>query len=150
MLGDDIGIEVVPECVKVMKAAAARTGLSIEWKELPLGKAGHEQYGNTLPKITERSQVSALADAFDAIESAQGLRAGSLRMELMVEPPDSIFDDRGPVFGVAQLSFNHAVAATANLWLQVWSEAHGDLSNTPHYPPRLSGAQDRARAPQRP
>jgi len=27
LLGDDIGHEVVPECVKVMKAAAARTGL---------------------------------------------------------------------------------------------------------------------------
>src|SRR5471032_636017 len=53
MLGDDIGIEVVPEAVKVIKAAAAKTGLSIEWHELPIGKAGHEQYGNTLPKITE-------------------------------------------------------------------------------------------------
>src|ERR1700750_530467 len=53
MLGDDIGLEVVPEAVKVIKAAAAKTGLSIEWHELLIGKAGHEQYGNTLPKITE-------------------------------------------------------------------------------------------------
>ena len=36
-----------------MKAAAAKTGLAIEWHELPIGKAGHEQHGNTLPKITE-------------------------------------------------------------------------------------------------
>src|SRR5690349_947407 len=53
MLGDDIGLEVVPEAVKVMRAAAAKTGLAIEWHELPIGKAGHEQHGNTLPKITE-------------------------------------------------------------------------------------------------
>jgi 3-isopropylmalate dehydrogenase len=53
MLGDDIGIEVVPECVKVMKAAAACTVLPIEWKELPIGRAGHEAHGNTLPKVTE-------------------------------------------------------------------------------------------------
>jgi 3-isopropylmalate dehydrogenase len=53
LLGDDIGIEVVPEAVKVIKAAAAKTGLTIEWHELPIGKAGHEQHGNTLPKITE-------------------------------------------------------------------------------------------------
>ena len=53
LLGDDIGLEVVPESVKVMKAAAAKTGLAIEWHELPIGKAGHEQHGNTLPKITE-------------------------------------------------------------------------------------------------
>ena len=53
LLGDDIGLEVVPESVKVMKAAAAKTGRTIEWHELPIGKAGHEQHGNTLPKITE-------------------------------------------------------------------------------------------------
>ena len=43
LLGDDIGHEVVPECVKVMKAAAARTGLAIDWHPLPIGKHGHEQ-----------------------------------------------------------------------------------------------------------
>ncbi len=53
MCGDDIGIEVVPEAVKVMKAAAAKTGLAIEWHEFLLGKAGHEKYGNTLPPVTE-------------------------------------------------------------------------------------------------
>ncbi len=53
MCGDDIGLEVVPEAVKVMKAAAAKTGLSIEWHEFLLGKAGHEKHGNTLPKVTE-------------------------------------------------------------------------------------------------
>lgn len=53
LLGDDIGHEVVPECVKVMKAAAGRTGLVIDWRPLPIGKHGHEQYGNTLPAPTE-------------------------------------------------------------------------------------------------
>jgi 3-isopropylmalate dehydrogenase len=53
--GDDIGLEVVPECVRVMKAAAARTGLEIEWTPLPIGKAGHEQHGDTLPDITYRT-----------------------------------------------------------------------------------------------
>jgi 3-isopropylmalate dehydrogenase len=54
MCGDDIGLEVVPEAVKVMKAAAAKTGLAIEWHEFLLGKAGHEKYGNTLPPVTEQ------------------------------------------------------------------------------------------------
>src|SRR5262249_55662161 len=53
MLGDDIGLEVVPECVKVMKAAAARERLDIDWQELPIGKRGHEQHGDTLPPVTE-------------------------------------------------------------------------------------------------
>jgi citrate lyase beta subunit len=51
----------------------------------------------TLPKITARSQVASLADAFDGIEQARGLAAGTLRMELMVETPYSIFDERGAV-----------------------------------------------------
>jgi 3-isopropylmalate dehydrogenase len=55
LLGDDIGLEVVPECVKVMKAAAARTGLAIEWTPLPIGKAGHIEHGNTLPAVTEQA-----------------------------------------------------------------------------------------------
>ncbi len=52
LVGDDIGLEVVPECVKVMRAAAARTGLAIEWQELPIGKRGHELHGDTLPPVT--------------------------------------------------------------------------------------------------
>ena len=51
----------------------------------------------TLPKITARSQVTALADAFDAIERSHRLAAGTLQMELMVETPYSIFDERGQV-----------------------------------------------------
>jgi 3-isopropylmalate dehydrogenase len=55
MCGDDIGLEVVPEAVKVMKAAAKKTGLPIEWTELLIGKAGHDNYGDTLPPITEQT-----------------------------------------------------------------------------------------------
>ena len=53
LLGDDIGLEIVPETVKAMKAAASRSGLAIEWHPLPIGKAGHELEGNTLPPSTE-------------------------------------------------------------------------------------------------
>ena len=53
LLGDDIGLEVVPEAVKVMKAAASRSGLAIDWHPLPIGKAGHEMEGDTLPPTTE-------------------------------------------------------------------------------------------------
>jgi 3-isopropylmalate dehydrogenase len=53
--GDDIGLEVVPECIKVMTAAAARERLEIDWRTLPIGKRGHEEHGNTLPNVTEES-----------------------------------------------------------------------------------------------
>lgn len=41
------------------------------------------------------------------------------------------FDDRDPVFAVAQLSYIDGVTAVANVWLHVWREAHGDLSEMP-------------------
>ena len=50
--GDDIGLEVVPECVKVMKAAARKTGLEIEWHEVPIGRPALDKLGYTLPPGT--------------------------------------------------------------------------------------------------
>ena len=52
LLGDDIGIEVVPEAVKVMKAAAEKAGLAIEWHPLPIGRRAHETHGHTMPPGT--------------------------------------------------------------------------------------------------
>ncbi len=50
--GDDIGLEVVPECVKVMKAAAAKTGLAIDWLPVPIARRAHEHSGHTIPPGT--------------------------------------------------------------------------------------------------
>ena len=50
--GDDIGLEVVTECVKVMKAAAARTGLAIEWRPVPIARKAHDELGHTIPPGT--------------------------------------------------------------------------------------------------
>ena len=55
LLGDDIGLEVVPEAVKVMKAAAAKTGLGIEWSEHAIGRRGHELHGHTMPELTVKA-----------------------------------------------------------------------------------------------
>jgi hypothetical protein len=51
----------------------------------------------TLPKITARGQVAQLVEIFTRFEASHGLADGSLRMELMVETPYSIFDERGAV-----------------------------------------------------
>jgi len=50
--GDDIGLEVVPEAIKVMRAAAAKTRLSIEWFPMPIGRKAFDQLGYTLPPGT--------------------------------------------------------------------------------------------------
>jgi 3-isopropylmalate dehydrogenase len=50
--GDDIGPEVVPEAVKVMKAAAEATNLHIDWHPIPIGRAALNTLGHTLPPGT--------------------------------------------------------------------------------------------------
>lgn len=49
----------------------------------------------TLPKVTVAQQVSALADIFDAFEAARGLKADSLKMEIMVETTQSVLGPDG-------------------------------------------------------
>ncbi len=51
----------------------------------------------TMPKITDRSQVGRLVDRLGRIETTHGLPHGSLKMEIMIETPYSIFDERGAV-----------------------------------------------------
>lgn len=59
----------------------------------------------TLPKVTVPEQVTALADLFDLLEPALGLQAGSLRLEIMIETPQSILNEQGvsnlPLFAEA-------------------------------------------------
>src|SRR3954469_12288428 len=50
--GDDIGHEIVPASVAIAKAAAAKHGLAIDWRPLPIGAAALESHGSTLPKET--------------------------------------------------------------------------------------------------
>jgi 3-isopropylmalate dehydrogenase len=50
--GDDIGLEVVPETIKVMKQAAAKTGCPIDWYPLPIGRKAYDELGYTLPPGT--------------------------------------------------------------------------------------------------
>jgi 3-isopropylmalate dehydrogenase len=50
--GDDIGLEVVPETIKVMKAAAQKAGLDIDWHPMPIGAKAYAELGYTLPPGT--------------------------------------------------------------------------------------------------
>ncbi len=83
MLGDDIGLEVVPEAVKVMKAAAATVDLAIEWCELPLGLLGHKLHGHTMPRYT----VDALAQTDGFITGPIGHNAYPRNDPTWVMPP---------------------------------------------------------------
>ena len=52
LLGDDIGLEVVPEAVKVVDAAARAVGLPIVWRDVPIGRRALDTLGTTLPEGT--------------------------------------------------------------------------------------------------
>src|SRR3954469_13791021 len=50
--GDDIGHEIVPASVAIAKAAAAKHGVAIDWRPLPIGAAALKSHGSTLPGET--------------------------------------------------------------------------------------------------
>src|SRR5471030_2581120 len=52
LLGDDIGLEVVPEAVKVVDAAAKAAGLPIDWRPVLIGRRALDDLGETLPDGT--------------------------------------------------------------------------------------------------
>ncbi len=83
MLGDDIGLEVVPETVKVMRAAAQAADLEIEWCELPLGLLGHQLHGHTMPQYT----VDALAKTDGFITGPIGHNAYPRNDPTWIMPP---------------------------------------------------------------
>ena len=57
--GDDIGHEIVPATIRVMRAAAAATGLDIAWTEIPIGRKAFDDLGTTMPEDT-LDRLSAL------------------------------------------------------------------------------------------
>jgi len=50
--GDDIGLEVVPETVRAMKAALRRLDVAVEWIDMPIGRPAYDRLGTTMPEGT--------------------------------------------------------------------------------------------------
>lgn len=89
-----IGIRIKPLTEELKQRAVQTLDLFITTLlnnngELP------ENFVVTLPKITVPEQVSALVRLFEELETKNGLSNGSLKMELMVETPQSILDQNG-------------------------------------------------------
>ncbi len=81
-----------------------------------LERTGRVLPGNfvvTLPKITAPEQVGVLADVCDRLEAHHGLAPGALRMELMVETPQSLLDADGrcPLLGFVRAARGRCVGA---------------------------------------
>jgi citrate lyase beta subunit len=90
-----IGIRIKP-LTRDLAARSLRT-LDVFLTEL-LGATNGKLPDNfvvTLPKIQSRSDVETIVDLFDVLEDRLDLSPGSLRLEIMVETTQSIFDARG-------------------------------------------------------
>jgi hypothetical protein len=90
-----IGIRLKP-FTEDLKARSIRT-LDVFISTLLEKSAGKlpENFVVTLPKVTMPEQVAGLADLFDNLESKDNLAPGSLKIELMIETPQSIINHRG-------------------------------------------------------
>ncbi|HWM89848.1 MAG TPA: phosphoenolpyruvate kinase [Thermoanaerobaculia bacterium] len=104
-----IGIRIKP-FTEELRERSFRT-LALFLKEL--GGRLPDNFVVTLPKVTIPDQVAALADLFDLLEPALDLPAGSLRLEIMVETPQSILDAQGqcPLPRLAEAARGRCVAA---------------------------------------
>jgi 3-isopropylmalate dehydrogenase len=77
--GDDIGHEIVPEAVVVMQAAADRTGLTIDWERLPIGRKAYDELGTTMP-----------ADTLDRLSMLDGWVLGPIGHQAYPKHPAAI------------------------------------------------------------
>jgi citrate lyase beta subunit len=92
-----IGIRIKP-FTEELRARSMRT-LDIFVSTLVEKSGGQlpENFVVTQPKITIPEQVGALADLFELLERANGLQAGSLKLEMMIETTQSIINAQGEI-----------------------------------------------------
>jgi citrate lyase beta subunit len=92
-----IGIRLKP-LTEELRARSIRT-LDIFLTELAGKTRGEipENFRLSLPKVTLPDEVAALADLCSRLEPALDLEPGVLRLELMIETPQALFNERGEV-----------------------------------------------------
>jgi citrate lyase beta subunit len=87
-----IGIRIKP-FTELLRARAIRT-IELFFAELSALPAN---FAVTLPKVTRPEQVAELAATLDRLESERRFASGSVKIELMIETAEAIFDSSGSV-----------------------------------------------------
>ncbi|MGH9787866.1 MAG: DUF6986 family protein [Candidatus Acidiferrales bacterium] len=90
-----VGIRIKPFFEDTRARSVRTLDIFLTWLMEKTGGALPPNFVTTLPKVSAPEHVAALADLFDALEPRLGLAAGSLRIELMIETPQSILNLRG-------------------------------------------------------
>jgi len=86
--------------IRSLSGATRRRGLrtlDLFLTELLHGSGLPPGFVLTLPKVTSLAQIDVFCEVLAALESANGLPAGSLRFEIQVETPQTVLDANGTV-----------------------------------------------------
>jgi len=67
MNGDDIGLEIVPETIRAMKAAVDKMDVTVNWLDMPIGRLAYDSLGTTMP-----------ADTLDRLKNLDGWVLGPI------------------------------------------------------------------------
>jgi citrate lyase beta subunit len=92
-----LGIRIKPFTEELRERSVRTLDLFLTTLVAESGGALPPNFVVTLPKITVPEQVTAMADLCERLEAGLGLAVGSLRFEMMVETPQSIFGEDGTV-----------------------------------------------------
>ncbi len=90
-----IGIRIKPFTEDLTPRAVRTLDLFVTTLAARTGGRLPDGFIVTLPKVTIPEQVTALVALFEGLEDRTELPPGALRLEIMVETPQSIFDHRG-------------------------------------------------------
>jgi hypothetical protein len=90
-----IGIRIKPFTLESYKRAVRTLDLCITSLAEASGGKVPANFVVTLPKVTMPEQVTALADLVDELEAKNGIAAGAIGLDLMIETPQSIIDHSG-------------------------------------------------------
>jgi citrate lyase beta subunit len=90
-----VGIRIKPFTEELRERSLRTLDLFLTTLVRETGGRLPENFVVTLPKVTIPEQAAALADLFDLLEPALGIASGSLRLEIMIETPQAILNERG-------------------------------------------------------
>jgi len=93
-----IGIRIKPLTADLRSRSLRTLDIFVSTLLQETGGKLPENFVVTLPKVVSVEEISAIVDVFEMIEFGTGLAPGSLKLELMIETPQSIIDHEGEIF----------------------------------------------------
>jgi citrate lyase beta subunit len=91
------GLRIKPFTAALRDRSLRTLDLFLSELAAQMGEAVPKQLRITLPKVTLPDEVAALADVCSRLEPLLDFEPGALRIELMIESPRAIFNERGEV-----------------------------------------------------